>query len=84
MKKINGVAKVMLGLLFFVGTVSASNTDSEAAKAAQALIKAYGFQCNTVTMFSRSAWDGSFRVMCDRRYTYRLKDVGGNWRVEVL
>lgn len=71
-------------LVMFAGLVSATERDSEAAKAAQALIQAYGYQCNTITHFSRSAWDGSFRVTCDRRYVYRIKDVAGRYVVEVL
>lgn len=75
---------MLLGFLLVAGTVAATERDSSAAKAAQELVKAYGYRCNTITAFSRSAWDGSFRITCDRRYVYRIKDVGGRYVVEVL
>lgn len=56
----------------------------EAALASAELVKMYGYRCDSIDFFMRSDWDGAFHITCNNnRYSYVIKDVGGNYVVEV-
>lgn len=58
--------------------------DYEPARAAAELVKMYGYRCDSIDFFMRSDWDGAFHITCNNnRYSYVIKDVGGNYVVEV-
>lgn len=45
-------------------------------------INASGYRCDSVS--SAMSYGNGFRVQCNNyRYTYVIKDVGGNWRIFV-
>lgn len=73
---------VLLTILPMTASAAFDNPGNRAL--AQEIVKSYGYRCDTVTMILYSTWNGNITVACNNnRYNYVLKDVGGNWRVEV-
>jgi hypothetical protein len=58
---------------------------AELIAAAVTLVRAAGYRCDTISYFGRrSAFSSGFQLSCNRYlYGYSLRDVGGNWIVEV-
>ncbi len=63
---------------------NASNKPSEADLQAMALIKAYGYTCDTYSGSVFNSWSQEYSIHCNNyRYHYIIKDVGGKYVVEV-
>ncbi len=57
--------------------------DGDEVRNIQNIIRAYGYKCDKINSVVGSSYRG-FSVNCnDYRYTYDLKDVGGNWTATV-
>lgn len=53
-----------------------------AARLSQAMIRARGWRCDTISSLQWFAFSRGFYVRCNNfRYTYEIKDRGGNWVV---
>ena len=65
-------------------TASANKKPSEADIQAMNLIKAYGYTCDTYSDSALNSWSQEYSIHCNNyRYHYIIKDVGGNYVVEV-
>jgi len=53
------------------------------SETAQTYIRAWGYECDEVTTCAFFTWSRGARVNCSWKYTYYLKDKGGNWVVEL-
>jgi hypothetical protein len=53
-------------------------------EAAKGMIRYSGYTCDSVDSMRSLVWSAGFSVVCNGfRYSYELKDIGGNWRVYV-
>lgn len=81
--------KIFVCLMLFTGSISlfgatTGNLTEAQIDAVQNLIRAYGYRCDGVNFALRSNWDGSISVSCnENKYSYEIKDIGGNWTVKV-
>ncbi len=56
----------------------------EQVQAAQAIVKAYGYTCDTVDEMQPFVFGGGFTIHCNNwKYSYKLEDKGGRWVVTV-
>jgi len=56
----------------------------EQVRAAQAIVKANGYSCNTVDEMHPFILGGGFTIYCNNwNYSYELEDKGGHWVVTV-
>lgn len=54
------------------------------AQAAAAIVKIYGYRCDTISAFQPMVFSDGYTISCNRfRYTYELEDKGGRWVVTV-
>ena len=76
--------KLILALLL-VSTSAIAAFDSPSNRAiAQDMIQNAGYKCDTIDSMRVSQWDGDITVVCNNyRYSYEIKDVGGNYVVTV-
>lgn len=84
--------RLLIASLFVAFTASADTpigpdvptSVHQPARAAAELVKMYGYRCDSIDFFMRSDWDNAFHITCNNnRYSYVIKDVGGNYVVEV-
>lgn len=58
--------------------------NKEQAQAAAKLVRAFGYQCDSISSFQPKVFGSGFVINCNRfSYTYIIKDVGGRITVTV-
>jgi hypothetical protein len=87
--------KLVLATLFasslaYAGTpiesdaVISEQMNSELISAVADVVKAFGYRCDSVSSARPLVWEEGFAIVCNNyRYTYEIRDVGGNWKVFV-
>ncbi|MEJ1414311.1 MAG: hypothetical protein RPU90_12150 [Candidatus Sedimenticola sp. (ex Thyasira tokunagai)] len=80
--------KAIIAALIAMSSSSAlaefSHVTMKQVRAAQTIVKAHGYRCDTVDEMQPFILGGGFTIYCNNwKYSYELEDKGGRWVVTV-
>ena len=84
------LATLFASSLVYAGTpiendaVISEQMNPELISAVADVVKAFGYRCDSVSSARPLRSEDGFAIVCNNyRYSYELRDIGGNWRVFV-